>query len=268
LVESNELTKRILTGIILILCIIAALWFDNILLPILLMVFITFATNEYFRFWHRKDIYPHTLAMLLPGYLIPFLFYFKVPWLVSGALLFFFVYLLSIMRFPGSRRRPYFLAEFTAVFFGIFYIAFLPSTIIPLRRMGFTTALSPLILTWLYDSFAYLVGTTIGRRQLASKISPRKTWEGTLFAIPLTWPFTMLINHFWLGWLTLFDTVVITIGIGILGTLGDLFESAMKREVGLKDSSKVFPGHGGFLDRLDSLIFNIPFFYLYLIFRQ
>lgn len=268
MVESSDLAKRIVTGSILICTIIFFLWVDHILLVLLLLFYITFANNEYFRFWQRKDIYPHTLAALLPCYVIPFLVYFEIPLIFPGFVLFFFVCLLTVMRFPGSRRVPNFLAEVAAVCFGIVYISLLPSSLIALRKMGFMIALMPLILTWLYDTFAYLAGTAFGRHKLSKKVSPKKSWEGTLLAFPMTLPFTFLLNKFWLSSFNVIDAIIITLGIGILGTVGDLFESGMKREVGLKDASKVFPGHGGFLDRLDSLIFNIPFFYIYLLTRQ
>jgi hypothetical protein len=126
LAASKELKKRCLTGLVLITITIVILWLDHILLPLLLVVFITFANNEYFRFWHRKDIYPHTLALLLPGYAIPFLIYYEVPLLLPFSIFFFFICLLAVMRFPGSRRKPNFLAETTAVLFGIIYLALLP----------------------------------------------------------------------------------------------------------------------------------------------
>lgn len=133
--------------------------------------------------------------------------------------------------------------------------------------MGFTIALVPLVLTWLYDTFAYLVGSAIGKHKLCEKLSPKKSVEGTVLAFFLTFPCTILVNHLWVKAFDIFDAVIVTLGIGILGTVGDLLESGMKREIGLKDASNVFPGHGGFLDRLDSLIFNIPFFYLYLMYN-
>lgn len=265
---SKELVKRTLTGAPLICVIVFVLWIDRVLLPILLLFFITFATNEYFRFWHRKNIYPHTLAVLLPAYSIPLLIYYEVPLLLPFAIFFFFVCLLSVMRFPGSRRKPNFLAEASAAIFGIIFISLLPSAIIPLRKIGFMIALMPLILTWTYDTSAYLIGTTFGNRKLASKISPKKSWEGMLLAFVLTFPFTFLLSKLWVTSFNYLDAILITAGIGVMGTIGDLFESGMKREVDLKDASKIFPGHGGFLDRLDSLIFNIPFFYLYLILQQ
>ncbi|MCK4251466.1 phosphatidate cytidylyltransferase, partial [candidate division WOR-3 bacterium] len=87
-------------------------------------------------------------------------------------------------------------------------------------------------------------------------------------AFPLTFPFALLLSKLYITSFNFLDVLLITLGIGAMGTIGDLFESGMKREVGLKDTSKIFPGHGGFLDRLDSLIFTIPFFYLYLILQQ
>lgn len=265
--ESHNLKKRIMTGSLLVSGIILTLWVDHILLIVVLLFFITFANNEYLQFWHRKDIYPHMFAVLLPGYAIPLLFYFGIPLLLPSFVLFTFISILSIIRFPGSRRTPNFLAELSAATFGVIYLSFLPSTIILLRKMGFTIALTPLVLTWLYDTFAYLTGSAIGRHKLAEKVSPKKTWEGTLCAFPLTFFCAFLLCKFWVPAFTVYDAIVLSVGIGILGTIGDLLESGMKREVGLKDASKAFPGHGGFLDRMDSLIFNIPFFYLYLLFR-
>ncbi|MGQ9817559.1 MAG: phosphatidate cytidylyltransferase [bacterium] len=267
LVQFNDIFNRIKTGFFLVVIVVLALWFDTLLLPLLLLVFIAFATNEYFRFLHRKDIYPHTLAVIFPAFTIPFLFYYEVPLLLPGFLLFFFMVLLSVMRYPGARYKPNFLAEVCTGFFGVFYISVMPSTIVLLRKYGFYTSLMPLLLTWIYDTFAYLIGSIFGKHRLAEKLSPKKSVEGTIAAFFLTFPLTLWLNSLWIKHFNLMDGMWITLGIGFLGTLGDLFESGMKREVSLKDASNVFPGHGGFLDRLDSLIFNIPFFYLYFIYR-
>lgn len=267
MVQFSEIFKRIKTGFFLVAIVVITLWFDSILIPLLLLVFISFATNEYFRFWHRKDIYPHTLAVLFPAFTVPFLFYYNIPLLLPGFLLFFFIVLLSVMRYPGARYKPNFLAEVCAGFFGVFYISVLPSTIILLRKYGFYISLMPLLLTWIYDTFAYIIGSILGKHRIAEKLSPKKSVEGTVLAFFLTFPLTFWLNSLWIKHFNLMDAVWLTLGIGFLGTLGDLFESGMKREVNLKDASNVFPGHGGFLDRLDSLIFNIPFFYLYYIYR-
>ncbi len=264
---SSELLKRIITGTVLISFTLLVIWLDHIFLPIGLLIFITFSFNEYYRFWHRKNIYPHTIAAFLPGFVIPLLVYFEVPLLIPSFVLFFFICFLSVLRYPGSRHDPNFLAEVTAVVLGVIYISVMPSALIALRKLGFEIALMPLILTWLYDTFAYITGRALGRHRLYEKVSPKKTWEGAILGLILTLPFAYFLCRVWVPKLNFADACIITLAIGILGTIGDLFESAMKREVGLKDASKVFPGHGGFLDRLDSLIFNLPFFYLYLLYR-
>ncbi len=261
--QFDDILKRIKTGFFLVIVVVGGIWIDNLVLPLLLMVFITFATNEYFRFWHRKDVYPHTLGVLFPAYAIPLLFYFEIPFLFPVFVLFFFMILLSVMRFPGARRMPNFLAEIAAGLLGVIYISLLPSTLILLRKEGFFVTLLPLLLTWIYDTFAYILGRIFGRHRLAPNLSPQKSVEGTMGAFFLTLPFTLWLNSIGVKRFNSIDALCITLGIGILGTVGDLLESGMKREVGLKDASRVFPGHGGFLDRLDSLIFNIPFFYLY-----
>ncbi len=262
--DGSNLKKRTLTAVVLLATVLLFIWLGRIFLPILLVTFITFASNEYFRFWHRKDVYPHTLAVLFPVYAITLLVHFETPLLVPGFALFVFVVFLSVLRFPGARRTQNFLTEMAAGFLGIFYLALLPVSIILLRKISFTVCLMPLVVTWLYDSFAYFAGSTLGKHKLAPRLSPKKTWEGTLLAFPLTLPFTFLLSKLWYPGFDALDSILITLGIGILATLGDLFESGMKREVGLKDASNVFPGHGGFLDRIDSLIFSIPFFYIYL----
>ena len=123
-----------------------------------------------------------------------------------------------------------------------------------------------LFLTWINDTGAYLVGSRIGKTPLFPRISPKKTWEGTiggaLFCI-----LTGFIIHRVLGVLGLTDWLVIGAIVAIFGTLGDLIESMLKRSVGVKDSGTFMPGHGGFLDRFDAFIFAIPFVFLYLMVR-
>jgi phosphatidate cytidylyltransferase len=115
---------------------------------------------------------------------------------------------------------------------------------------------------WINDTMAYLVGSFIGKTPL-SKISPKKTWEGTIGGALLAIIIVPVLVHFF----TMFDFKM-AIGIAaiaaIFGTLGDLFESKLKRLAGVKDSGQMMPGHGGFLDRFDSLLLSIPFVWLYI----
>ena len=123
-----------------------------------------------------------------------------------------------------------------------------------------------LCLTWINDTGAYLVGSKFGKTPLFPRISPKKTWEGTIGGIVFCILSGFLIHRVF-GVLSLTDWMVVGGIASVFGTLGDLIESMLKRSVGVKDSGSFLPGHGGFLDRFDSFIFEIPFVFLYLMVR-
>lgn len=114
---------------------------------------------------------------------------------------------------------------------------------------------------WINDTMAYIVGSFIGKNPL-SKISPKKTWEGTIGGIILCVVVITFIGHF-AGYYSLQDWIAISSCCAVFGTFGDLLESKMKRMAAVKDSGSLMPGHGGFLDRFDSLLIAIPFVFAY-----
>lgn len=120
-----------------------------------------------------------------------------------------------------------------------------------------------IVLIWTNDSFAYLVGRKIGKTKLFERVSPKKTVEGFLGGMFFTIIAGVIIGYYsdvlsWLNW------IIIAVIVSVFGTLGDLVESKFKRQANVKDSGKIMPGHGGLLDRLDSLFFLAPFVYLYI----
>lgn len=121
------------------------------------------------------------------------------------------------------------------------------------------------LIIWTNDSFAYLLGTAFGKHRLFERISPKKSWEGfiggAVFAIVMG-----IVNAVLFQSLSMLSWIVIAVLTVCFGTLGDLFQSKLKREIGVKDSGTILPGHGGFLDRLDSLLFVIPAVFIWLIF--
>jgi phosphatidate cytidylyltransferase len=127
--------------------------------------------------------------------------------------------------------------------------------------------LSIILLIWSSDTFAYIVGSAIGKNKLYFKVSPGKTWEGFLGAGILTILVAVGL-HYIIGEYPLLFYVFLGFIVWLLGGIGDLFESYLKRFFGIKDSGSFLPGHGGFLDRFDSFIFVLPFVCLLLIFFE
>ncbi|MBD0295989.1 MAG: phosphatidate cytidylyltransferase [Flavisolibacter sp.] len=154
-------------------------------------------------------------------------------------------------------------------FCGLLYISLSLGLLVDLRnrwieedsQLNMTIPLLIIFTLWVNDTMAYIVGSLIGKTPL-SAISPKKTWEGTIGGILLAVAVMCTIAYF-TGRLSLLHTSIITALAAISGTLGDLFESKLKRMAGVKDSGSIMPGHGGFLDRFDSLLFasTVVWFY-------
>lgn len=120
-----------------------------------------------------------------------------------------------------------------------------------------------LLVNWVGDAGAYYVGRAFGKHKLASRISPKKTWEGTAGSLVVSALFAgAYLLHFVPG-ISILDAVAVTLAANAAGQLGDLAESAMKRGAGVKDSGTLLPGHGGMLDRVDSTLFALPVVYAY-----
>lgn len=122
---------------------------------------------------------------------------------------------------------------------------------------------SVFILIWCNDTFAYLTGRSFGKHKLYERISPNKTWEGFAGGV-IAAIIASSIMSYYLTFMPLIGWIGLALIVVIFGTVGDLFESALKRSFNLKDSGSFMPGHGGILDRIDSLLFTLPPAYFYL----
>jgi phosphatidate cytidylyltransferase len=131
-------------------------------------------------------------------------------------------------------------------------------------RLGTSLALLPFVLTWSNDSAAFFVGRKIGKTKFFPVVSPKKTWEGVIGGAIATIITAFIYHYLYASYLSWFDCVTLGIGVGIVAPIGDLVESMIKRDVKIKDASSTIPGHGGFLDRFDSLLFTAPLIYYYL----
>lgn len=155
---------------------------------------------------------------------------------------------------------------------GVFYVAFLGGFIVSLR-VGFTDMLVPFLSTKLLAFFflvvmgadvgGYFVGKKFGKHKLIPKVSPGKTWEGVIGGVIFSSAFAAIASATFFPELPYKFSIPLAIVMSIVGLFGDLAESAMKRGAGAKDAANILPGHGGLLDRLDSLLFNAPILYYF-----
>ena len=155
------------------------------------------------------------------------------------------------------------ISDLSITFFGIFYIAFLLSHVILIRNQvdGKAWLLFLMITVWSGDIIALFSGTLFGKHKLYPKISPNKTFEGLLGAVAGSVIIALLYTSFFLPNFNKGACILVAIGMGILGQLGDFTESMLKRSAQVKDSGSLFPGHCGVLDRIDSFLFSSPFLY-------
>ncbi|MDR3541083.1 MAG: phosphatidate cytidylyltransferase [Desulfosporosinus sp.] len=144
----------------------------------------------------------------------------------------------------------------------VFYSVILLSHLYLLRQLpnGVELTFLTICLVWATDTGAYVIGRQFGRHLLAPQVSPKKTVEGSLGGILFSMVVALAFWHFF-GGATWIRYIIVGVIIGISAQIGDLFESALKRSAGVKDSGKLIPGHGGILDRFDSLIFALPLVY-------
>jgi phosphatidate cytidylyltransferase len=198
------------------------------------------------------------------------LFFFQMPRaseiLFGGVILMLTVALFSRLDLATAFRSAAY------AFFGAAYIGGLMSYMIALRMLdaaasrGGNLLMMLFCIIWAGDSFAYFAGKSFGRHKLAPVVSPKKTWEGSIAGFIFSIAAAVLCRSTFVPQIGLRDAIVIGALVGIIGQIGDLGESIIKRAVQVKDSGQILPGHGGMLDRIDSLLFGAPAMYYYLFF--
>ena len=219
---------------------------------------------EFYRMMRLDGKVPNELLGLAAAFLFPLSALVDAVWLT--VLIFILVLSLGLWYVYSPRTR---IADVSVTAFGPIYTGFMMSSIVLLRQAlpGFEGALLTVGVCaslWVSDSFAYLVGSRIGRHKMVPKISPNKSWEGFVGGLVGSVLIWLIL---WATGMYGFDfgfAVIAGIIVSILGVFGDLIESRIKRGVGVKDSGNLIPGHGGMLDRSDSLIFGCITAYLIL----
>jgi len=231
---------------------------------------------EFYVLARKKDIKPDIVAGYLGGAAIFTIFYFASPFPGTERLDVQTILLVILLLVAGTliattlRGAPYdkMISATSATILGVLYVVLLGSHLVAVRT-GFPHALSADLLSFFFlilmgaDIGAYYIGRAIGKHKLAPKISPGKTWEGVVGGV-LAALVLAAVSHYWFfPELPLKFALPLAAVMVVLGILGDLTESALKRGAGAKDAANILPGHGGILDRLDSLLFNAPLLYYF-----
>lgn len=269
----SEFPKRLLVAIVLIPIVLACVWFGGPALVTLLSLASGLAAWEFYRLAEVRGARPLSAIGVAVSAIIPVLVHarflgFWVP-PVSVVALLVPVLLTAVLFARGSDGGP--MAAVGITLAGIVYTGGMLSFAYALRyhefivdaRGGTALVLFPLVVTWLNDTGAYLAGRAFGRAKLMPSVSPAKTWAGAYGAVVASVLTTWALAAFVLPPMAHLSMrplgiVVVGVGLSLAAQVGDLAESMFKREAGVKDSSQLIPGHGGVLDRVDSLLFTLP----------
>ena len=277
---ASELTKRTAFAVVAAPLSIAVIWFGGLPLALLLALVSGIGAWELYRIAAEGGVKPLSWIGIALSAAVPLLVHMAHATQFAPPISFVLLVVLALAGISvwarGVNGRP--LAATAITVFGVLYTGAMLSFGYALRyheyagygRAGGTAlVMMPLLLTWSSDTGAYFVGRSLGRHKLIPSVSPGKTVEGALGGIVLTVVVCFLFERFALrpyAELGLRTASVILFGVAISVTaqLGDLVESLFKREAGVKDSSRIIPGHGGVLDRFDSLLFVLPVAYVLL----
>lgn len=226
---------------------------------------------ELYRMMEAKGVRPYKLIGIVCGLALSWYMFFRNGMYAN---LFLTLTLVSLMCLELARREAQMaLAHISSTILGVIYIGFLGSHLILLREFPLTVNLDyslgsslvflTFIVTWAGDTGAYIVGSLIGRHKLLPRVSEKKTREGSVGGLVFAVGAAFLARATFAPYLELWHAGLLGILSGVVGQLGDLFESLVKRDVDVKDASSMIPGHGGVLDRFDSLLFTAPLIYYF-----
>ena len=266
---SNIITRTI-TGVFVVAAIFGSIIWHPYAFGGLFLIISAMGLSEFLSLVSGNELRPKKIFALSAGMLIYLLFFLTANKLIPAYFMiaaFPFFLIIILPEILGA--SPNFKNIISSIF-GIVYI------ILPLGLLNFILfsnsgswepllLLSYFLIVWINDIFAYLTGSFFGRRKLLERVSPKKTWEGCFggltFSLAAAWGISYFVPLLTLKqWLALAVITVVT------GIIGDLSESLLKRSYNVKDTGSLLPGHGGILDRFDSMLVSVPVVLLYLIF--
>ncbi|HNX67270.1 MAG TPA: phosphatidate cytidylyltransferase [Bacteroidales bacterium] len=275
----NNLLRRTITGAFIVIFVLGGLWLHPVTFFLVGAVILAGTQKEYYTMVRSTGIKPQVITGIITGFLVYFISTLVAIRLIPRESYLVMIPIMSIIMVVEIYRKnekPF--DSLAHTFFSILYTA-IPVSMFPYSAFG-RTGLQPLfsvnnlefspgmlmgffLLLWANDTGAYLVGSAFGKHRLMERISPKKSWEGFFGGLAVTLIVSRLLSNF-LGVVDVKGWIYVALIVTIAGTFGDLIESMLKRSVGFKDSGTIMPGHGGFLDRFDSVVIAFPLVYLYI----
>jgi phosphatidate cytidylyltransferase len=266
---------RVVTAVVLLPILVASIWFAKLTLLFVLLASAALigALIEFWILTGKRQIRADFAAGSLGAIALLMVFYFTAPGRLPDPLL---MQLVLVVLTAGAltaamvRGAPFekMIASVGVTMLSVMYVILLGGHLIAVR-VGFDQALSRHLLAFFFlvlmgsDAAAYYGGRLFGRHKLAPNVSPGKTWEGAIAGMLASLLLAVAAHYWFFPELPLKFALPLAAVMNVVGVLGDLTESALKRGAGAKDTTQILPGHGGILDRIDSLLFNAPVIYYF-----
>ncbi len=263
---------RSLSGVAFAVVVLVGVLIHPIIFALIFAVFSVLALFEFYSLLEKSGFKPQRFSGIAAGILVFILFFLVANRIIPQSMILFLLltpFLPFLTELFNKNEKGFENSLITLA--GLIYIS-LPFGLlnfIVLPGNGSDVVFYPWIMAgiifiiWIYDTFAYFTGSMIGKHKICSRISPKKSWEGLIggavFAIIMG-----ILNAVLFPTLSMTRWIVVAIIVVIFGTCGDFFESKLKRVAEVKDSGNLMPGHGGILDRFDSLLFAIPVIFIWL----
>lgn len=266
------LVKRSITGIVFAAVMLAGIIIHQYVFAVIFTAFLLLTLLEFYKISENIGYEPSTKIGLISGFLLFIIFFFAANHVIPRKYIFLSILIPLVTLLPDlfDKRKNGFKNSMITIA-GIIYIALPFSLLSFILFPGIESdsqfypwiLIGIFIIIWMYDSMAYVFGSWLGKHKICARISPKKSWEGLIGGAVFAVVTSVLISSVFHE-LNIINWIVISLLIISFGTSGDFFESKLKREAGVKDSGNILPGHGGMLDRFDTVLFAVPVIFVWL----
>jgi len=270
----SDFVARVVSAVVLVAVVVVLLWWGDIPFTVGITLIVLGGLWELYSTFSKHGYKPAFLLSVAAGCAFPILAYFIVhdsmdlTWMVV-ALALYMPLLFAWCLIRGGSDSP--TTDISVSLLGVVLVGFCLSHFVLMlgldQQISWTVPFTVIVMVWIFDAVAYLAGSALGKHKIVPAISPGKSWEGTLAGCAATF-IAAYILYLTVNrpeeWLSLGVAMALAAIVCVFGFLGDLSESMVKRELGIKDMSSLIPGHGGIMDRFDSMFFTAVVSYYFL----